>query len=270
MQTGHSIIYGIIQGLTEFLPVSSSAHLALLPKFLEISDPGVFFDLSMHLGTAFAVVIYYFKDLKSILGNLWHKPGPLHKRSPIIVNLVLSSTATFVLALAIKGPAKTLGRTPGSIAAMLIGFSILMVIAHFLGKKEEPADSRQGSGILEREIHPWRALLLGICQSFAIFPGGSRSGITISVARLLGMGRTEAGRYSFLMALPVILGGIVFLFLEEKNSFEWTELLLGLGVSFLAGWFAIYLFMGTLKRLGLMPFVFYRLALAIYLLTIVF
>lgn len=270
MELGHSILYGVVQGLTEFLPVSSSAHLALLPKFLEIKDPGVFFDLSMHLGTAFAVMIYYRQGINHIWEELTQGSGPLWHRSPIVANLIVSSAATFVIALILKAQAKSFGRSYLSIAIMLLIFSLVMLYAHLKGRRSELSDQEQETGLLERQIRIKQALIMGVGQALAIFPGGSRSGITVSLARILGMGKEESGRYSFLLALPVIFGGIVFIFIEEAPKLQWQELLLGLVLSFFSGHLAIALFMKILKHFGFIPFIVYRVGLSLFLFYLAF
>ena len=235
--------YGLIQGLTEFFPVSSSGHLALLPHFLNISDPGLLFDLSMHGGTALAVIIYFRKDF----WNLLRAPF-----SPYMLHLTLATVITFGVVLAIKSMAYGYGRTPWLIAVNLIVFGILL----YVSDRFSPAD---------KQLSLKAAVLIGLGQAVAIFPGVSRSGSTLLMGRFMGLPRESAARFSFLLSVPVIVGGIVFKlphFFEDNLAFELSSCLWGVLISFVVGLSAIHFFLKIFVKSGLGVFCLYRIVLA--------
>lgn len=256
-----SIIYGIIQGLTEFLPVSSSGHLALLPKFFDFKDPGVVFDLSMHLGTAFAVIVYFRKDLISLIESIV-KGG---SDRGFANNLLFATGISFVAVLLLKGLAAQYGRSTNFIAINLIVFGAFMFFTDRL------KDTDQN---VMKELNYKTSFLVGLFQAIAIFPGVSRSGITISVARMLGVGREEASRFSFLLSLPIIIGGFVFKIPEfyrdlgEGVSFDLVTCLVGIIVSFITGLITIHYFLKFIKEIGLSYFFYYRIILALIIFVI--
>ena len=242
------LCYGLIQGLTEFFPVSSSGHLALLPHFLDIPDPGLLFDLSMHGGTALAVMIYFKKDFWDLLR------APF---SPYTVYLGLATVTTFGIVLLIKNFAESYGRMPDLIAFNLVFFGILL----FLADKFSPRD---------KSFSPQSAMLIGLFQAFAIFPGVSRSGSTILMGRFLGLSRENAARFSFLLSVPIIIGGIIFKlpeFYREQVAFDLSSCLTGVAVSFLVGLGAIHFFLKIFVNMGIGIFCLYRIILAGFILV---
>ncbi|MCP4913024.1 MAG: undecaprenyl-diphosphate phosphatase [Oligoflexia bacterium] len=256
-----SVIYGIIQGLTEFLPVSSSGHLALLPKFFSFQDPGVVFDLSMHLGTAFAVIVYFRKDLISLIESLV-KGGD---QRGFAFNLIFSTFISFIAVLLLKGLAAQYGRSTNFIAINLIVFGAFMFFTDRLKDTDQNV-----MNILNYKT----SFLVGLFQAIAIFPGVSRSGITISIARMLGVGREEASRFSFLLSLPIIIGGFVFKIPEFYRdvgngvTFDLLTCLIGIVVSFITGLITIHYFLKFIKEIGLSYFFYYRIILALVIFAI--
>jgi len=256
-----SIIYGVIQGVTEFLPVSSSGHLALLPQFLKISDPGVAFDLSMHIGTALAVMIYFRRELwKLTLGffNLFNLKKP---HDPHVVNLLFATIISFILILFIKKFAADFGRSPLMIAINLIFFGLLMWGV-------DKVSSKNSEHRIDQTIM-WKAsFFIGLMQALAIFPGVSRSGITITTGRLFALTREQSSRFSFLLSLPVIWGGFIFKLpeLTQAPSFDFINCLIGTGVSFFTGILAIHFFISTINKIGFGGFTLYRILLALMIL----
>ena len=257
--------YGIIQGLTEFLPVSSSGHLALLPTVLNISDPGVVFDLAMHLGTAFSIFLYFHKDIKSILKesiSLLNKNYIKTEKTYFTLNLLIATSTTLVLVLIAKKFAFEHGRQVNIIAINLLLFGILMWIFDSRGKMSE-------TYYMNKKIDYKKATLIGLFQAMAIFPGVSRSGATLTISRALGLSREESTRFSFLLSLPIIIGGLVFKlpeFFSGKVQFDLSICLFGIFVSFVIGLITIHFFLIFIKRMGLWIFSIYRVALAILLL----
>lgn len=255
-------LYGTIQGVTEFLPVSSSGHLALLPKLLGISDPGMFFDLSMHLGTAMAVTVYYRDEILDILKaffRLFKFEGTNYPNKFFALNMFISTLSTFIAVLLIKKFALSVGRTSLFIGINLIVFGALMYLSD--RKKQDESISMVDSA------NYLKAFIIGISQAFAIFPGVSRSGITLTASRFMGMGRKKASDYSFLLSLPIIFGGFVFQLIEMNGNviaFNYSEIIYGMLISFLVGIATIHFFLKTISKIGLLPFAIYRVFLAIF------
>ena len=242
-----TLCYGLIQGLTEFFPVSSSGHLALLPHFLKIGDPGLLFDLSMHAGTAMAVVIYFRKDFWKLLRTPF---------SPYMTNLMIATLTTLGLVLILKNMADEYGREPRAIAFNLIVFGILLYVADRFSRKD-------GALSLKKSV------LIGLLQAVAIFPGVSRSGSTLLMGRLMGLPREDAARFSFLLSVPIIVGGIVFKlprFYEGNLDFELSSCFLGIFISFIVGLSAIHFFLKIFVRVGMGVFCLYRIILAVCIL----
>jgi undecaprenyl-diphosphatase len=261
------IIYGIVQGLTEFFPVSSSAHLALLPKVMHFRDPGVTFDLFIHLGTALAVLIYYFKDLLkmffSLIKMLRGKPdtSPDEMSFSLVKNYLLATAVSMIVILVIKDSAAVIGRQSEMIALNLVVFGFLLFICDlFRNRSETNLMSQKNYG---------RAIVIGLAQAIAIFPGVSRSGITITAGCLFGMNKKEASKFSFLLSLPVILGGALIKipdFLKQPELPSWETSLWGIGISFIVGILSIHFFLKWMTKLGFWPFCLYRMALGILIL----
>lgn len=257
-----ALIYGLIQGLTEFLPVSSSGHLALLPKFLEIKDPGVAFDLAMHVGTAMAIGLYFYKDLKNIIQDTIYFLLKKKKITeiPFTANYILATICTVITALIFKKFAESYGRGELFIAFNLIFFGIVLVISDKTCKVDQELS-------MVKKAHFKNAMIIGLVQSLALFPGVSRSGITISAGRFLKLGREEASRFSFLLSLPLIIGGAILKCPELLNSSPGSSslsvVLFGVLVSFVVGILTIHYFLKMIKTIGLAVFGAYRVLLAL-------
>ena len=243
-----AIIYGIIQGVTEFLPVSSSGHLALLPLVLKIADPGVFFDLSMHMGTALAVFVYFFRDI--VL---------LFKRRDHLFNLMITTFCTLLLALIVEKYASH-GRNPTMIAANLLVFGLFMWWADAKGGKPLSGFSKAMTN--NKQLR--RSVIIGVFQVLALFPGVSRSGVTMGVSRMVGLSRKEAARYSFLLSLPLILIGFFYKLPDAstREDFFIADCLTGASVAFVTGILSIHFFLKFIQRMGLWIFALYRIVLA--------
>ena len=259
-----AVIYGFVQGISEFLPVSSSGHLALLPKLLEFKDPGVAFDLAMHVGTARAIICYFWKDLLELLDALISKlKGEEDPRSYYAINLILASIGTFILVLMIKDYASTYARNPTWIAINLMVFGAFMYLSDVLAGQMPP-------GEFDKKSSYKKAIIIGLSQAIAVFPGVSRSGITIGTARALKVSRLEAARFSFLLSLPIILGGFLLKAREltVAGSVDMAHCLLGMFFSFIVGLVTIHYFLKIISRVGLIYFVIYRFVIAAILLSI--
>lgn len=278
-------IYGIVQGLTEFFPISSSAHLALLPKVLGISDPGAYFDLVMHLGTALAVMVYYHKRILLILKHL---PSALLLRKKItdknqekranifyVRNILVTLVATAIAFIPIYPLAKTYGRGPTFIFANLIIFGLLMYWSDRQGvknskglKSSKESDPSTDSYRFNESLNIKDSLIIGVGQALALFPGVSRSGVTITCGRFLGYSREEISHFTFLLSLPIILAGSLLKIpelLSENSGVTASCLLLGIFVSFIVGILAIHSFIKSIKKFGLGIFALYRFVVAYFI-----
>lgn len=252
-----------MQGLLEFLPISSSAHLILVPAVLGWQDQGLAFDVAVHVGTLLAVVIYFRRELASILRG-WFKS--LATRREVTQNAVLGwgmiigTVPVGVAGLLAKDWVETLLRSPLVIAAATIVFGGLLWLAQVLGSQRRGLDRLT-----------WQdALVIGLFQAVALIPGTSRSGITLTGGLLLGLERAAAARFSFLLSIPVIFlaGGIKAMDLLQAETADWYALALGIAVSGISAYGCIGWFLRFLERVGTLPFVLYRLVLGAVLLYV--
>lgn len=254
----HACIYGLVQGISEFLPISSSGHLALLPKVMEFKDPGVAFDLAMHVGTAFAIICYFWRELLGLLDALISKlKGEEDGRSYYAINLIVATIATLALVLLVKDIASTYARNPTWIAVNLMVFGAFMYVSDKFAPENSPGQFDGSSGLK-------KAVLIGLSQAVAVFPGVSRSGITIGTARAMKVGRIESARFSFLLSLPIILGGFILKSkeLSVAGTVSMGHCLVGMFVSFVVGILTIHFFMRLISKIGLVYFVAYRFLIA--------
>ena len=254
----------IIQGLSEFLPISSSAHLILPSEILGWPDQGLAFDIAVHVGSLVAVILYFRQDVVT-LSRAWVDSVVQRRQSPE------SHLAWYIL----------LATLPAALAGLLFSHFIeanlrsMAVIAFttiFFGLLLGWAD-RRGGGERSIDQFSWRtALVVGVAQVLALIPGTSRSGITITAALALGFDRETAARFSFLMAIPIILlsGGYKGLQLLGTPSVDWTLIALGTALSAITAYLCITLFLKVIQRVGMMPFVIYRLLLGAVLVGLIY
>lgn len=257
------VVLSLIQGLTEFLPVSSSAHLILGSKIFNWPDQGLVFDVATHLGTLLAVLVYFRKDLWNML-TPWFVAGSEHEDSRKLgLILFVSSIPAIIAGGLLHGWVEGALRDVRVIAVSTIGFGLLLwwADARFARSKQMP-DMNMKTGIL-----------IGLAQMLALVPGTSRSGITITMGRMLGFNADTAARFSFLLSIPIIAAAGaygVLRMLMNRADIDWLQFSLAVSLSALAGWLCIAAFLALLKRVGLLPFVIYRLALGVALLWITF
>lgn len=244
-----AVILGVLQGAGEFLPISSSAHLALAPKLFGWEYQGLAYDVMLHLGTLLAVIIYFWKDWLEIFRDAF--TAPRSQAGRMLPLLALASVPAAIAGLALNDYAETVFRDPLWIAFNLVFFSFVIYAA-----------DRKPAQALEEDSFSWRhALLIGLAQCIALMPGASRSGMTIMAALFLGYRRSAAARLSFLLSTPIILGAGL---LEARKitpdqltpAFAW-----GLAASFISGLAFIWLLMSWMKRRNLTPFLIYRVLL---------
>ena len=256
-----AIILGIVQGLTEFLPISSNAHLRLVGLLLGTgTDPGAAFTAIIQLGTELAVVVYFAADLWRIISRWFLSLFKRVPRNDIDAKLgwfiILGSVPIVVLGLIFQKAIETTLRSLWVIAVTLIVFGILLGIADYVGAKKRRL----------RDLTVPHAAIYGVAQSLALIPGVSRSGGTITAGLFLGYERAAAARYSFLLAIPAVFGsGLFELYKTIKTPgsevFTAGETAAATGVSFVVGLVVIAFFMNYISKRSFLPFVIYRLAL---------
>jgi undecaprenyl-diphosphatase len=257
METLQIVLLSLTQGLTEFLPISSSAHLILAPYLFGYADQGLAFDVAVHIGTLAAVVGYFRKEVAAILVDFFVclPPGkPLTENARMGWLIVLATIPVGIAGLAFKGIIETELRSPLVIAAATIGFAVLLWIFDLKGKH-----SREESSLRWKD-----ALIIGLFQAMALIPGTSRSGSTITAGLMLGLSRRAASRFSFLLSIPTIFlsGGLVTLdLLENGGAVQWGDLLAGVLLSFFTAYLCIHYFLKFIENIGMLPFVLYRFAL---------
>lgn len=254
---GQAALLGAVQGATEFLPVSSSAHLALVPRLFGFEDPGLVFDLALHLGTLLSLAAVYGRAWAGLLAGAARDPrGPEGRRLLLLAAATLPAAVAGVL---LEDAASGWLREPRRIAWQLIAFSFVMAAAQRLG--------RGSKGWTEAGWGP--VLGVGLAQALALMPGVSRSGVTVSAALLLGLTPSAAAELSFMLSAPIIAGAAAFQLRHLGAADVDASFFLGIAVSFVTGLLAVRVFLALLPKRGLMPYVFYRLALGAAILLLV-
>jgi undecaprenyl-diphosphatase len=252
-----AIFLGIVQGITEFLPISSSAHLILTPAFFDWTDQGVGFDLSVHVGTLLAVVLYFRNDVFSIArdGLVSVARRKMIGQGAMAWYLVIGTIPAGLAGLALLDMIDNELRAIEIIFATTLIFGLLLGVADWIPKRQRTLDQIT-----------WKdALLVGIAQAVAIIPGTSRSGITITAGLFLGMTREAASRFSFLLAIPItaLAAGVKLLEVAMSGvAVDWSGFLIGGVTSFIMAITAIHFFLKWLNKVGMWPYVIYRIFLA--------
>lgn len=257
-------ILAAIQGITEFLPVSSSGHLRIAAEFLGVSENTLVMDVAVHVGTLFAVVLYFWRDLFSMGGGVVDIARGRRNDGARLAGFLTAATIPIALAGYFgKALIETELRTLEIVAWTTIGFGVLLFLA-----------DRTGMRILRIEhMTLSNAVMIGLAQVLALIPGTSRSGITITAARFLGYERTDAARFSMLLSIPAIAGAgtLVGLQLIETGDPVLTRgALVAAGLSFVTALAAIALFLRWLRVAGFGPFVIYRIIIGCVLLAWVY
>lgn len=257
-----ALLLALIQGLTEFLPISSSAHLILPSELLGWSDQGLAFDVAVHLGSL-AAVIWYFRQRVGnlVVGGALSLTGKWTESGKLAWMLVLATIPAGLAGLLFDDFIEANLRSARVIAATTIIGAILLALA----------DRKDHETKTLADLTWMLVLAIGLAQATALIPGTSRSGITMTVGLLLGLRRTCAAEFSFLMAIPVILlsAGWKSLDLFALQEFPWETVIIGVTVSAVSAYFCIKYFLRLIERIGFMPFVIYRLLLGAVLLVLV-
>ena len=267
----HIFILAIVQGITEFLPISSSGHLVLIPVLTGWTDQGLAMDVSVHVGTLIAVLLYFRDDTKGLflagLGSIGIAPARRATEGTIYGKLfwaiVIATIPAVIVGFALKvtGVADLM-RGAAVIATTSIVFGLLLYWADRVGATEK--------SLARMAVKP--ALIIGFAQVLALIPGTSRAGITMTAARYLGFNRQDAARFSLLLSIPTILGAAVLLgkdVAESGDSILWVHAAFAAGLSCLAALAAIHFLMKWLAHASMAIFVVYRVALGIFLLALI-
>ncbi len=256
MPIEQTFFLALLQGLTEFLPISSSAHLILLPLLNGWKDQGLAFDVAVHIGSLTAVVWYFRRDLITMSKD-WVSSVVQRKsvgESRLAWAVLLGTIPVGLAGLIFHDYISTELRSPLVIAATTIGFGLLLGWADWKAKQTRNEHSLTWGDVV----------FVGFAQAIALIPGTSRSGITMTAGLMLGLERAAAARFSFLLSIPVIVlsGGLETLkLIKADTAVDWTTLLLAAGLSALAAYLCIFLFLKLISRMGMWPFVLYRLVL---------
>ncbi|KPK60441.1 MAG: UDP pyrophosphate phosphatase [Gammaproteobacteria bacterium SG8_31] len=254
----HAVWLAIVQGFTEFLPISSSGHLVLAPHVMDWPDQGLAFDVAVHLGTLLAVVLYFRSELLAMT-SAWFRSvagGAATPESRLAWAVIWGTLPVAIAGFFVAGPVEAYLRSPMLVAATTAGFGILLWLADARGKRQRDEYSLGWSEVM----------IIGLIQALALIPGTSRSGITMTAGLLLGLTREASARFSFLLAVPVILAASVLettRLLESTAPVDWTAMTVGVVVSALVAYLTIRWFLTFLGRIGMLPFAIYRVALAI-------
>jgi undecaprenyl-diphosphatase len=242
-----ALVLGIVQGITEFLPISSSAHLALAHHFFDwnVAD-NLTFDVALHFGTLVAILLYFARDWCQLFA----------RRDRMLWFVLAASIPGAIAGALLEDAAESTFRGPLQMALLLAIMGLLMAAAERWGKKsQELAQMRFGE-----------AMLIGLAQALAIMPGVSRSGVTMTTGLAFGLTREAAARFSFLLATPIMMGATLYqcrhLFGSEAGTVTWLPLIIGVVAAGVTGFAAIAFLLRFLRQHSFYPFVWYRLALA--------
>lgn len=260
-----AILMGIVQGLSEFLPISSSAHLVFTSNFYKViknipivqsSNEEVFFDIMVHLGTLIAVLIFFRKDILNILEAMWHalkNKDWSDKEAKLGLYICVGTIITIVLALPINEIAEKLVYKPAIVGGLLFITGFTLLYSEYKSKKLEKKTDN---------VDLKTSILIGLAQGLAALPGFSRSGWTIATGLFCGLDRITSARYSFLLSIPIILGAsmvypLVKIDVAEAVGYNWSAIIAGTIVSGITGYLCIKYFMRFISKFSLAIFGYY-------------
>jgi len=248
-------VLALVQGLTEFLPISSSAHLILVPILTDWTDQGLAFDVAVHVGTLVAVVAYFRSELSAMTGawiRSWR--GQLNPEGRLAWGVLLGTVPAGLAGLLFNDLIAQHLRSPLVIATTTVLFGLLLWWSDV-----------QGARTRDEHSLSWRdVLIIGCAQALALIPGTSRSGITMTAGLALGLSRDSAARFSFLLSIPIIVlagGWETLKLVQQPAATHWGALATGVALSALSAYLCIHLFLSLINRIGMLPFVIYRLLL---------
>lgn len=258
-----AVVIALIQGITEFLPISSSAHLILVPVLTGWTDQGLDFDVVVHAGTLVAIVAYFRTELAAMAGD-WLRSlsgGGETRDSRLAWWVIIGTIPAGIAGMLLKDFVETSLRSPVLLAIGLIAFGILLGVADWRSQ-----GTRDEYSLTLRDV-----IVIGLAQALALFPGTSRAGITMTAALFLGLSREAAARFSFLLAVPIITSATLLVaadLIHTDIETAWGTLALGFLVSAASAYAVVHYFLAFIKRVGMQPFVAYRIALGLVVLYI--
>jgi undecaprenyl-diphosphatase len=256
MDTLHIIVLALVQGFTEFLPISSSAHLILVPELLGWPDQGLAFDVSLHVGTLTAVIIYFRSEIGAMVVD-WSRSLVQRRQvgeSRLAWAVLFATIPAGLAGVIFKHDIENELRSALVIATTTVLFGLLLWYADRTGRR-----TRNEHGLTWKDV-----LFIGVAQAVALIPGTSRSGITMTAGLMAGLSREGAARFSFLLSIPTIAGAGLFKLkdlLEASGPVDWNALIGGAVLSAISAYLCIHFFLKLLERIGMAPFAIYRLLL---------
>lgn len=259
-----AIVLGVVQGLTEFLPISSSAHILVVSQLLQWPDPGAAFTAVSQIGTELAVILYFRRDIARIISTWLRSFGDRSLRSNIDARMgwyiIIGTIPISILGLTFAASIETTARNLWLVAIMLIVFGVILGVSDRIGRKRKPLDS----------LNIRDGVIFGFGQALALIPGVSRSGATISTGLLLGYTREAAARYSFLLAIPAVLASGLYeaTKIGQDTAVSWGPTLLGTAIAFVIGYAVIAWLLRWVTTHSFLPFVLYRIGLGAILLAL--
>lgn len=268
MEYWHIIILGVVQGITEFLPISSSGHLILVPWVFNFEDQGLALDAILHLATLLAIIIFFRADLLKLAASLFSARDGDAAYRRVAWSILVACLPAGIVGLLWKDFIERELRNPDQVAVNLMLWSFVFLIADRQSAKRKNEIDEIG------EISPGKIIFVGFAQAFALLPGTSRSGITIAAGLFGKLSKTTATRLSFLLGAPIIFAAgvhnlaILMASPAELLTFTLDQLLAGFIVAFIFGYWSIRLLFKIVARVGLLPFIVYRIALSLFILAV--
>jgi len=267
MDTVSAILLGIVQGVTEFLPISSTGHLILMHRVLGVENQNALaFDAILQLATCAAVVVYFFDEIYLLAQTLMRKLGrlPVNEKDMVIIKaLALGTIPAVVFGLLLESYMEHAFRNPLIVAMTLVLGSVFFMFAEY----------HYQNCFHNKDIDVSTGFKVGLFQCLALIPGFSRSGATIAGGMLLGLSRSDAARFGFLLSVPIILGSGLKKLLELISldvAVDWTPIVIGASSSFLVGILAIHFVISFVRKHTLWPFIWYRIVLAAFVVFVTF
>lgn len=262
MSISHSILLGLTQGLTEFLPVSSSGHLVFFQNLFGLREPPIFFDVMLHLATLLAVILFFRTDIWKIIkgvGGVFKKNQNNTSPLKLLFLIILATFPTGLIGLVFKDWFESFFSEPRWVGGFLFLTGLFLFFTRFIKKEGKPLDGMRWSD----------ALLIGIAQGIAILPGISRSGATISAGLFLGLNRELSGRFSFLLSIPPILGATLLEIRGMEPNLSLGTHLIGTGVAFVTGMISLTFLMKVIRMGKLYHFSYYCCGIGILMIILI-
>jgi undecaprenyl-diphosphatase len=249
-----ALILGLIQGLTEFIPVSSSGHLLIAHEIIDSTGSTLSFDVALHVGTLLALLLYFRRDLIELLKNLTKN----NDQGKLARLLILATIPAVIAGLLFSGYIDDNLRTPTVVAITLAGVGLIMLAVDLMASRKS-----------DKQITTKQGMTVGIVQVVSLIPGVSRSGATITAGMFMGLSRSQAARFSFLLAIPIIAGSAFGVLFEQSDGLTTGNWQLAIGVvsAFVSGLIAIKFLLKVITKAGLKPFAIYRIVLAVFVLV---